>query len=164
MTVLKILVLSDSHRTMRYMEQAVSLERPDYIIHLGDHSRDAEALHRRFPGVPLASVRGNCDYDSTAPEQLVGTWGGVRFLLTHGHRYGVKTGLLRLSMAAREAGVDVALFGHTHRAFCELSSGVWLLNPGSCGAGCPTYGTVTIENKTPLCAIHTFDEMESTFL
>lgn len=154
---MKILVLSDSHRVMRFMEQAVSQERPDYIIHLGDYTRDADALRRSFPEIPLASIRGNCDFDADRPEQLVGDWGGVRLLLTHGHRYNVKTGLLRLSFAAKEAQVDVALFGHTHCAFCELHNDVWLLNPGSCGAGQPSYGLIRIENKTPVCEIHTFD-------
>lgn len=154
---MKILVLSDSHRVMRYMEQAVELENPDYLIHLGDYTRDAEALRRCFPDLPLASVRGNCDFDSDTPEQLIGEWGGVRLLLTHGHRYSVKSGLLRLSLAAKEAKADVALFGHTHRAFCELHGGIWLLNPGSCGAGLPSYGLIRIEHKTPVCEIHALD-------
>ncbi len=157
MIALKILVLSDSHRTMKYMEQAVSLEQPDNIMHLGDYTRDAETLRRCFPEIPLASVRGNCDFDSETPEQLIGDWGGVRFLLTHGHRYNVKTGLLHLSLAAKEAQVDVAVFGHTHRAFCELHAGVWLLNPGSCGTGFPSYGVIHIENKTPMCEIRTIN-------
>lgn len=155
---LKILVLSDSHRILSYMERAVRAEQPDYIFHLGDHVRDAEALSRLFPTIPMVYVRGNCDYDSTAPEQQIETWGGVRFLLTHGHRYHVKQDLLYLSMAAREAQVDVALFGHTHSAFCQLYNGIWLLNPGSCGGWRPTYGVVEIENQTPACKIITFDE------
>ena len=38
---MKLLVLSDSHKRMQYMYQAVEREKPDLIIHLGDHDRDA---------------------------------------------------------------------------------------------------------------------------
>lgn len=154
---LKILVLSDSHRIMSYMERAVRTEQPDYIFHLGDYVSDAQALSRIFPTVPMVYVRGNCDYDAETPELQIDLWGGVRFLLTHGHRYHVKQDLLYLSIAAKEAQVDVALFGHTHNAFCELYDGIWLLNPGSCGNWHPSYGVVEIENQTPACRIVTFD-------
>ena len=49
----KILVLSDSHRNFDPMVQAVKLEKPDMIIHLGDHYKDAMSLHGVFPDIPL---------------------------------------------------------------------------------------------------------------
>lgn len=137
------------------MVSAVETEHPDAVIHLGDVVRDAEELERRYPSLPVIKVRGNCDYDVfDLPEQRVLELGGVRFLVSHGHRYGVKAGLLRYWMAARENQVDVALFGHTHCAYCEEKSGIYLLNPGSCGAGARlSYGMVSILDKKPVCNV-----------
>ena len=137
------------------MVSAVETEHPDAVIHLGDVVRDAEELERRYPSLPVIKVRGNCDYDVfDLPEQRILELGGVRFLVAHGHRYGVKSGLLRYWMAARENQVDVALFGHTHCAYCEEKSGIYLLNPGSCGAGARlSYGMVSILDKKPVCNV-----------
>ncbi len=146
---MKILVLSDSHRTIGHMERAVLAQRPDYLIHLGDHTADADALARLFPDIPLVSVRGNCDFDPAVPEQRLGEWGGVRILMTHGHRYGVKSGLLRLRLAAQEAQAQIALFGHTHQALCQGGPGLWLFNPGSCGGFRPTCGLIEITGGVP---------------
>ena len=55
----------------------------------------------------------------------------MRILLTHGHRYGVKEDLQRLTYAALEQACAVALFGHTHEPFLAREQGVLLLNPGS---------------------------------
>lgn len=155
---MKIVVFSDSHHTTKYMEQAVLDERPDYLIHLGDHIRDAYVLQQQFQTIPMAAVLGNCDlFAPSEREQIVAFWGDVPMLLTHGHRYGVKEGLLRLSLAAREAGVRVALFGHTHRAFCECTDDLWLLNPGSCSGRAPTYGVIELQNKNVRCRIATVE-------
>ena len=58
---MKILVLSDSHGTMSSMERALERERPDCVLHLGDHLRDARSLARRHPQTPVYAVPGNCD-------------------------------------------------------------------------------------------------------
>lgn len=68
-------------------------EAPDAAAHLGDVSRDAEALAAACPDLPLWSVSGNCDgWGASAPDELEATLGGVKFLFTHGHRYRVKLG------------------------------------------------------------------------
>ena len=148
---MKILVLSDSHGQFSAMEDAVLRERPDYIFHLGDHQRDARKLGKRFPDYPVISVPGNCDLPLptetlTVRQEL----GGVSMLLTHGHAYGVKGGLLRMELAAQEAGVQVAAFGHTHVAYCQETNGLWMLNPGSIGYG-GSYGVILIENGQAQC-------------
>ena len=154
MTDVKILVLSDSHRTMTYMEQAIELEKPDYVIHLGDHVRDAEDLRQLYWKLPILSVRGNCDFSSDTKEEVLTEYGDFRFLVAHGHRYGVKSGLLRYAMAAIEKQADVALFGHTHLPYCEQYHGIWMLNPGSCGSGSrPSYGMIEIESKQISCRL-----------
>lgn len=155
---MKILVLSDSHHTMQYMEMAVEREHPDQIIHLGDHNRDAADLERLYPNLPILSINGNCDLDLLGRDTVITDFRGFRFFITHGHRYGVKGSYLRLELAAKEAAADVALFGHTHCGICEEYNGFWLLNPGSCSsAGRPSYGIVEIINGSLTCRLTYFE-------
>ena len=53
---MKLLILSDSHREMKYMCDAVRRERPDAVIHLGDLVPDADRLAQEFPGLPAATA------------------------------------------------------------------------------------------------------------
>lgn len=132
MNYMKILVFSDSHGRLGLMLDAVEQERPQRVFFLGDCYRDGQALADAYPDIPMELVRGNCDWDK-APDELIVEAGGVKFLLTHGHRYGVKGGTGQLARAAREKGVDVACFGHTHEALNMPGRGVLLFNPGSAG-------------------------------
>lgn len=133
---MRILILSDSHGDLRSMKLAAERTKPDQIIHLGDCWQDTAALKALFPLIPVAQVPGNCDaYDFSArgPEQLILTLDGHKVMITHGHRYHVKSGLLSLGYAAKEAGAELCLFGHTHHQTQEDFDGVILLNPGSIG-------------------------------
>lgn len=147
MTNMKILVFSDSHGRLSPMLEAIERERPRRVFFLGDNYRDGQALADVYPDVPMELVRGNCDWDR-APEELIVEAGGVKFLLAHGHRYGVKSGTDRLARAARDKGVDVACFGHTHDALNMPDRGVWLFNPGTAGGihGRVGYGVILAEN------------------
>ena len=157
---MKLLILSDSHGDSTGMCRAVETERPDYVIHLGDHASDARDLSRMFPMVPVAFVRGNCDFYEDTPEERLVDYDGVRVFMTHGHRQGVKSGLLRFEVTAREKNADVALFGHTHCAYCEQYNGLWLVNPGSCRGSHASCAVVEIQAGTPSCRIVRLDEME----
>lgn len=155
---MKILVLSDSHQIISRMADAVELERPDYVIHLGDCTRDAEDLRRLCPKLPLVCVRGNCDFGSIEEDVRVAEYDGVRIFMTHGHLYGVKSGLMRCFLAAKEKQAHIALFGHTHCPYCDCEGGIWMVNPGSCGPTAkPTYALIEIQSGIPQCSIHTFD-------
>ena len=143
---MKCLIFSDSHGETNYLRIAVKKERPDGVVHLGDHASDADELDREYPILPLCRVKGNCDYYETRyPEKWVIHWEGVTLLAVHGHKQSVKSGLLQLKYSALEAGAQVALFGHTHAPFCAEQDGLWMLNPGACGGRCPSYGVVEIE-------------------
>lgn len=131
---MKILILSDSHRSLEAMERAVRAELPDRIVHLGDHVADADTLHARFPEIPLSSVPGNCDGPCARPYALLEDYEGVTLFMTHGHRFGVKRDLLHLSLAACEAGAQIALYGHTHVQRLDRADELTLLCPGACGA------------------------------
>lgn len=150
---MKILVLSDSHRTQTHMHQAVRRERPDQILHLGDHLHDAQRLQTEFPEISVFAVPGNCDVLEAGGNPIaIREFAGVRVFLTHGHVHGVKQGLLRLELAAREAAAQVVVFGHTHQALCAQKEGLWMLNPGSCMAGShPSYGVILVENGKIIC-------------
>ncbi len=156
---MKILVFSDSHKTIGNMYDAIEAERPDRVFHLGDHIRDAQDLAYAFTTLDILYVPGNCDYAFDASPNALIELGGVRIFLTHGHLFGVKSGLNRLESEARRLGADLALFGHTHRAHCEEKNGLHLVNPGSCGgvSSHPSYAVITIENKRISCEIRNID-------
>ena len=105
---LKILVLSDSHRAIGAMYDAAILEDPDAIMHLGDHVSDAEELSYALDLIDFYMVRGNCDFGAQAPETILTELGGVRLFLTHGHLFGVKSGMSRLKLEADRVGADIA--------------------------------------------------------
>ena len=151
---MKVAVFSDTHSNNELMLEAVRRCRPDAAIHLGDHDRDAVELRHEFPGLPVYSVCGNCDLAPAQPGVYSAAYAGYRFFMTHGHLYGVKYGLLRLSLAAQEAGADVVLFGHTHVPYCSCEGGRWFLNPGSCGQSAqPTYGIIELTDGALACRI-----------
>lgn len=132
-----ILVLSDSHSTLRFMQQCVETIKPNALIHLGDYFDDGTALKELFPNIPFFQVPGNCDRYRCPPGQpeiLVDSVCGVRLYMTHGHRHQVKSGIGALLKDARAARVDAVLYGHTHAADCHREAdGLWVMNPGSSG-------------------------------
>ena len=132
-----ILVLSDSHSTLRFMRLCVETVKPNALIHLGDYFDDGTALHELFPDIPFYQVPGNCDRYRCPPGQpeiLVDRVCGVRLYMTHGHRHQVKLTTSALLKDARAARADAVLYGHTHAADChEEEDGLWVINPGSSG-------------------------------
>ena len=148
---MKLLVLSDSHSSLRFMARCVEAVKPDAVIHLGDHFDDGECLKEDFPGIPFYQVPGNCDRYRCRPDQpeiLIPRIGGVDIYMTHGHRHGVKSTLGLLIRDARAAGVQAVLYGHTHIADCHREEdGLWVLNPGSCGYYGGSAGLIIISDK-----------------
>lgn len=129
---MKLLVFADTHNSSRRMLQVAMQHRDaEACIHLGDGLRDADVLPTLFPPSAIYRVQGNCDADSSDLEDRLVHLGGMMFLLTHGHHYGVKYGLDQLWNTARERGADAALFAHTHMPCYEKRGGIHLFNPGS---------------------------------
>lgn len=138
----RILVFSDSHRFLRTMYEAVDRHKPDLVVHLGDVMRDAEELSYAYPQQAIVMVPGNCDGWTTEPLQKLLEIQGKKILFSHGHIWHVKSGYDAALAAARQAGADLVMFGHTHRAYCvREEDGLWVLNPGSARY---SYGIVTI--------------------
>lgn len=144
---MKLAVFSDSHGDSKKMLDIVARTRPDMIVHLGDGERDVIELRERFPDIPLHAVSGNCDFRTAKPETELFEVEGIKFFITHGHLFGVKSTRAKLIEQAVRRSADVVMYGHTHCAQLLETDRLMLLNPGSCGASAsPSYAAVTVEN------------------
>lgn len=152
---MRILVLSDSHGNVENMVRCVERAEPDVILHLGDCVRDAEALRRQFPAIPMQTVPGNCDWGDTDAPEVLTEYDGVRILMMHGHTRNVKLTALSAIYAAREVGAQVLLYGHTHYPVVDYDGTLWVMNPGSVGRGHPcTYGVITVADGKIDCSTY----------
>lgn len=153
---MKAAVFSDTHTNIALCLEAVRRCRPDAIIHLGDHERDAVAIAQQFPDIPMYNVCGNCDLAPISPVSQVIQLGPVRAFITHGHLYNVDYDRIdSLVYAAQEQGCKLAMFGHTHRTLYQEAGGVTVLNPGTAGKGSKlTWALVEIfDNGGIICSI-----------
>ncbi len=143
---MKILVISDSHGNFEKMRELFFKDNYRAVIFLGDVIRDADRLYDISGAVPVYKVSGNCDFYSpdTYDEQII-ELGNKKILITHGHKYSVKSGYHRLREAAKLKQVDIALFGHTHIPFYEKQDGLILANPGALVNG--KYAVMTIDRQ-----------------
>ena len=148
---MRILVTSDSHRSTSALKRAVEAAKPfDAFIFLGDGEDDYNAVAMSLAGIHTYAVRGNNDYNSMLKWTAVAGIGGHCFLLTHGHRYGVRADLGNIAASAGLNKCTAALFGHTHCRHFSEDNGVYLFNPGSVSRPRdglpPSYGIITAEN------------------
>lgn len=126
-----VVVLSDTHGFRRGIDELEQIfAESDYIVHLGDTSSDGSYIRTKFPDKTVV-INGNCDIPSFGEDEKVLEIEGVKIFLCHGHRYSVKSTLLRLAARAKELGCSLALYGHTHSAREDEIDGVTLINPGS---------------------------------
>ena len=127
----KILVMSDSHGTVKYALQAIEKEKPfDLLVHLGDvQGHDQEIV--AAAGCSCYFVRGNCDYDMQLPTFTVFQIGNHKVYAAHGHRNHVEYGTENLEFSALQNGCDIAMYGHTHVPDLREKERITVLNPGS---------------------------------
>ena len=120
---MKLAILSDTHGLLR-PEVLEYLRTADAILHAGDINTQA-IVDRMAAMAPLYIVRGNNDkaWAEAIPHDLTVCLGGVTFYLVHNKKE-VPAGL---------TGVDVVVFGHSHKYSQQEKDGVLWLNPGSCG-------------------------------
>lgn len=150
---MKILVASDSHGNTAPLLDAVFDVSPQLLLHLGDYERDCNELRAVFPRLMVRACRGNGDFRTMEPDNDEFVIENKRFFMTHGHLYGVKTGLDAVLNAGISRGADVLLFGHTHRAYQEVFDGMLVVNPGSIGLGAKTYAVLEIRHDAVECSI-----------
>lgn len=125
---MRILVMSDTHGEVNSIEQVRQhVGNVDAVFHCGDSELDASHASLESAFV----VRGNCDWDSSFPEEVVADINGVKIFMAHGHLLQVKSTMLPISYRAEELGADVVLFGHSHLLGTEQIDGTVFVNPGS---------------------------------
>ena len=119
----RIVILSDTHGLLR-AEVLDRLANADAVIHGGDVNTPAIVDTLRSLA-PLYIVRGNNDKEwaEDLPHSLTFTIEGVRFFVVHNKR----------DIPEDLSGVDVVVYGHSHKYDYETRDGILWLNPGSCG-------------------------------
>jgi len=126
-------ILSDTHGTDDPRldgRTATAVAEAEVVVHAGDFTTETvlDVFHDRAGR--LHAVHGNRDDPGVTerlPERRVLEYGGVRFVVVHGHEHSEQA----LSLAAREAGAACVVVGHSHRPTLRPLGDVTLLNPGS---------------------------------
>ncbi len=120
---MRLAILSDTHGRLR-PEVLEHIKGADAILHGGDINK--QAIVDELKGyAPLYVVRGNNDKEwaEAIPHDLTVTLGGIRFFMVHNKK----------EIPENLDGVDVVVYGHSHKYAQEERDGVLWLNPGSCG-------------------------------
>ena len=165
---MKILIISDTHRKHENLLKVLERECPvDLLIHLGD-AEGYEDYIAEQAGCPVEVVAGNNDFFSSLPREKELQIGKYKVLITHGHYYYVSARLEDIKKEARGRGMDIVIFGHTHRPLIEKDHGVVALNPGSTSyprqdGHLPSYIVMEIDaNGTPDYQLKYLSEEEKT--
>lgn len=130
---MKILIVSDTHRRDENLKRVIEQQKPlDMFIHLGDAEGSEEFIPAWLnPGCQIEMVRGNNDFFSNLDKEREINIGKYRVLLTHGHYYNVAMGMGMLVNEGKARGLDMVMFGHTHRPYLKKIEQITILNPGS---------------------------------
>ena len=123
-TARRIGIISDTHGLLR-QEVVEILKTCDCIFHAGDIGTE-EILEQLHSMGKLFVVRGNGDAASWAEglEESMKLRVGERCVfITHEEK----------DVPKDLGGIDVVIFGHSHKYFCETKEGILWLNPGGCG-------------------------------
>ena len=127
---MKILIVSDTHRRDGNLTGVLDMVgTPDMLIHCGD-VEGSEDFIRSIAGCTVHMVAGNNDFFTDLKKEEEFYIGDYKVWLTHGHNYYVSMGTEFIREEAKSRGVDIVMFGHTHRPYLEQGK-VTVLNPGS---------------------------------
>jgi putative phosphoesterase len=127
---MKILVVSDTHRRNENYFTLLEMHHPDMVIHCGDVEGSEYALSQSAQ-CPVQMVTGNNDFFSQLPRELELNVGPYKVWVTHGHNYLVYLGSEHIKREARARGVDIVMYGHTHKPVIDIGDEVTAINPGS---------------------------------
>lgn len=149
---MRILIVSDTHKKHKNLEEILErVDEIDLMIHLGD-AEGYEDYIAELAGCPLEIVAGNNDFFSNLDREKELQIGKYKVLITHGHYYYVTAGVEDLKKEALGRGMDIVMFGHTHRPLLDYSKGIITLNPGSVSyprqeGRKPSYALMEIDGK-----------------
>jgi uncharacterized protein len=122
-------LVSDTHGLFRN-EVRAALAGVSLILHAGDVG-GGHVLRALRDIAPVQAVFGNVDdpADPNLQTRIELTLGGRTIHVSHGHELGSPTP----DRMVRAYPADILVFGHTHRALVERSSGRLIVNPGAAG-------------------------------
>lgn len=128
---MKIVVVSDTHRKEDNLDRVLEIEKDrNMLIHLGDIEGSEEYIKEQA-GCPCYMVAGNNDYFSMLKRDIIIEIGNYNVWLTHGHNYNVSLGYERIMAEGIAQGIDIVMFGHTHKPVIEIEDEITIVNPGS---------------------------------
>lgn len=122
-----VLLVSDSHGLTDELLCIKNRHRVSHMIHCGDSELSID--HKVMEG--FYKVAGNCDRDVRYPNEDTIMIDELKFFITHGHLFHVKSHLLSLSYRAAEVEANIVCFGHSHIAGAEKFDDRIYINPGS---------------------------------
>nr|WP_296441633.1 metallophosphoesterase [uncultured Acetatifactor sp.] len=148
---MRVLIVSDTHRKNENYFKALELVKPQLVIHCGDAEGSEYALSEAAD-CPVQIVLGNNDFFSYLPKELELRLGSFRVWVTHGHNYYVSMGRERIKREAAVRGMDIVIYGHTHKPVVDKKDGVIAVNPGSLSyprqeGRRPSYIVMEVEGK-----------------
>jgi putative phosphoesterase len=127
----KVIIISDTHRQNDNFFKVLEAEKDfDMIIHCGD-VEGSELTFTRAVNCRVEMVMGNNAFFSALPREREFYIGSKKVLVTHGHDYYVSMGNGIIKAEARARGIDILMYGHTHKPLVENEGGLITINPGS---------------------------------
>lgn len=127
---MKILVVSDTHKKNDNYFTVLEMHKPDMVIHCGD-AEGCEYALTQAADCPVQIVLGNNDFFSDLPRELELNVGPYKVWVTHGHNYYVYMSSETIKREAVARGMDIVMYGHTHRPVIDIDDEVIAINPGS---------------------------------
>lgn len=128
---MRVLIVSDTHKKNDNYFKALEQAKPvDLVIHCGDVEGSEYAVCKGAD-CPVEIVMGNNDFFSELPREMELKLGKYKALVTHGHTYYVSMGNELLKREARARGMNMVIYGHTHKPVVDFKDEVAALNPGS---------------------------------
>ena len=135
---MKIVILGDIHYPSRTDSleflDVVKEEKPDLIIATGDYTEE-EIIKELKSIAKFLGIKGNCDYVEL-PSEICTEILNKKVLIIHSHEFG-RGNINGLVEYGKKLGVEVIVFGHTHKPYLGYIDGILLLNPGSISGAYP---------------------------
>ncbi|WP_315118921.1 metallophosphoesterase family protein [uncultured Clostridium sp.] len=126
MRVKKVGIISDTHGLLRgeFLEELKDVQ---LIIHAGDIDKE-EVLSELNKICSVVAVRGNCDKGKLKKElpfsDIVEVEGKYIYVV-----HDINT----MDIDPKTAGIDIVIFGHSHKAYEGEKDNILYINPGGAG-------------------------------